>query len=465
MKHHHRNPRARGGRRKSAPRRDPLIGFEATTTIREIGARGDGIASIMGPDGSSIIAYVDCVLPGDEVRVALRQKRGDGYGAELVELIARSAPASAPRCSHYESCGGCALQHLDDDSYRDWKRQKAIIAVQRAGIDPDEAEELVGTVEISPLASRRRAGLAVHVGATGVHVGFHGRFSHTVVNITDCAVLHPDLMAFRDAFETFLGKCDPDAAKTIKEVFATRADNGLDVVIHAGIEPGLDMRQDLAEFAENLDLARLSWKVGDANDEPVAARRTPTVAFEGIDVPVPPGGFLQATQSGEASLVNAIKTALQRIPARHVADLFCGIGSFTFALALGGDRRNVVAVESDPRAVRSLQYAVGQSSSPIKVVERDLFRRPLDKSDLSGLDLVLFDPPRAGALAQCEYLAVDGPEWLIAVSCNPATFSRDIRVLRNGGYELKQVVPVDQFLWSSHLELFAVLHRPKSALS
>ncbi len=464
MKHHHRNPRARGGRRKSAPRRDPLIGFEATTTIREIGARGDGIASITGPDGSSIIAYVDCVLPGDEVRVALRQKRGDGYGAELVELIARSAPASAPRCSHYESCGGCALQHLDDDSYRDWKRQKAIIAVQRAGIDPDEAEELVGVVEISPPASRRRAGFAVHVGATGVHVGFHGRFSHTVVNITDCAVLHPDLMAFRDAFETFLGKCDPDAAKTIKEVFATLADNGLDVVIHAGIEPGLDMRQDLAEFAENLDLARLSWKVGDANDEPVAARRTPTVAFEGIDVPVPPGGFLQATQSGEASLVNAIKTALQRIPARHVADLFCGIGSFTFALALGGDRRNVVAVESDPRAVRSLQYAVGQSSSPIKVVERDLFRRPLDKPDLSGLDLVLFDPPRAGALAQCEYLAVDGPEWLIAVSCNPATFSRDIRVLRNGGYELKQVVPVDQFLWSSHLELFAVLHRPKSAL-
>ncbi len=215
MKHHHRNPRARGGRRKSAPRRDPLIGFEATTTIREIGARGDGIASITGPDGSSIIAYVDCVLPGDDVRVALRQKRGDGYGAELVELIARSAPASAPRRNHYESCGGCALQHLDDDSYRNWKRQKALTAVQRAGLDPDEAEELVGDVEISPLASRRRAGFAVHVGATGVHVGFHGRFSHTVIDITDCAVLHPDLMVFRDAFAAFLGKCDPDAAKTV----------------------------------------------------------------------------------------------------------------------------------------------------------------------------------------------------------------------------------------------------------
>lgn len=463
MKHHPRNPRARGGRRKSAPRRDPLIGFEATTTIGEIGARGDGIARITGPDGSDIVVYVDCVLPGDDVRVALRQKRGDGYGAELLELIARSAPASAPRCSHYESCGGCALQHLDDDSYRNWKRQKALTAVQRAGLDPEEADKLVEDVEISPPASRRRAGFAVHVSGSGVHVGFHGRFSHTVIDITDCAVLHPDLMAFRDAFADFLGTCDRDAAKAVKEVFVTRADNGLDVVIHASVEPGLDMRQDLAEFAENLDLARLSWKVGDANDEPVAARRTPSVAFEGIDVPVPPAGFLQATRDGERSLTNAIKVALQRIPARHVADLFCGIGSFTFALALGGDRRNVVAVESDPRAVRSLQYAVGQSSSPIKVVERDLFRRPFDKADLSGLDLVLFDPPRAGALAQCENLAIDGPEWVIAVSCNPATFSRDIRVLRNGGYELTRVVPVDQFLWSSHLEMFAILHRNKTS--
>tara|TARA_R110000868_G_scaffold166960_1_gene401189 strand:- start:25683 stop:27077 length:1395 start_codon:yes stop_codon:yes gene_type:complete len=464
MKQHPRNSRARGGRRKAAPRRDPLIGFETTATIREIGARGDGIASVTVPNGANIIAYVDCVLPGDEVRVALRQKRGDGYGAELIELITRSAPASEPRCSHFQSCGGCALQHLDDAAYRDWKRQKAVIALQRAGIEPDDAENLVGAVEISPPATRRRAGFAVHVSGSGVHVGFHGRFSHTVIDITDCAVLHPELMAFRDAFATFLRACDLTAAKVVNELFVTLVDNGLDVVIHASAEPGLDMRQDLAELAQDQDLARLSWKVGDAIDEPVAARRTPTVTFEGVVVPVPPGGFLQATHTGEVTLANAIKTALQQIPARHVADLFCGIGSFTFALALGGDRRNVLAVESDPRAVRSLQYAVGQSASPIKVVDRDLFRRPLDRSELSGLDLVLFDPPRAGALAQCENLAVDGPEWVLAVSCNPATFARDIRMLRNGGYEVQEVMPVDQFLWSTHLEMFAVLRRRSPAV-
>jgi 23S rRNA (uracil1939-C5)-methyltransferase len=459
MKHHNRNPRARGGRKRQPSRRDPLIGFEADVTIEQIGARGDGIAHVITPDGKSVLIYVDCVLPGDEVRVALRQKRGDGYGAEVVSEIARASGYSAPRCMHFKECGGCALQHMNDDDYRSWKRDKALVAVQRAGIDSQDAKAMVGDVEVSPPASRRRAGFSVHVGATGVFVGFHGRFSHTVLNVPDCAVLRPELMAFRAAFVMFLEACPPDRARDIKEVFVTLTNTGLDVLIQANNDPELDMRQDLAAFAEAQNVARLSWKTGDRPDEPVAARHLPTVQFEGIDVSIAPGGFLQATQDGEQALVNAIKSALSDIAPKNVADLFCGVGSFTFALALSGKRRSVTAVESDPRAVELLQYAVGQSGSPIKVVKRDLFRQPLVGDELSSFDLVVFDPPRAGALAQSETLAVDGPEWIIAVSCNPATFSRDMRVLRNGGYEITKVVPVDQFLWSSHLELFAILRR------
>ncbi|KJE36568.1 SAM-dependent methyltransferase [Thalassospira sp. HJ] len=457
MKHHHRNPRARGGRKRQPSRRDPLIGFEADVTIEQIGARGDGIAHVTAPDGKSVLIYVDCVLPGDEVRVALRQKRGDGYGAEVVSEIARADGYSAPRCAHFKECGGCALQHMNDDDYRTWKRDKALIALQRAGLDPEDADDLVGDVEISPPASRRRAGFSVHVGATGVFVGFHGRFSHTVLNVPDCAVLRPELMAFREAFVMFLENCPPEHARDIKEVFVTLTDTGLDVLVHASNDPDLDMRQNLAEFADHQNIARLSWKSGDRADEPVAARHTPLVRFEGIDVPIAPGGFLQATCEGEQALVRAITSAVSDIAPKNVADLFCGVGSFTFSLALSGKRRSVTAVESDPRAVELLQYAVGQSGSPIKVVRRDLFRQPLSGDELRGFDLVVFDPPRAGALAQCEALAVDGPEWVLAVSCNPATFSRDMRVLRNAGYEIEKVVPVDQFLWSSHLELFAVL--------
>jgi 23S rRNA (uracil1939-C5)-methyltransferase len=463
MKHHNRNPRARGGRKRQPSRRDPMIGFEADVTIEQIGARGDGIAHVAAPDGKSILIYVDCVLPGDEVRVALRQKRGDGYGAEVVQEISHASGFNPPRCSHFKECGGCALQHMNDDDYRGWKRDKAKVAIQRAGIDADRAEELVGDAEISPPASRRRAGFSVHAGATGVFVGFHGRFSHTVLNVPDCAVLRPELMVFRAAFVTFLEQSSPDHARDIKEVFVTLADNGLDVLISANNDPDLDMRQDLAEFAEANNIARLSWKIGDRPDEPVAARHTPLVSFEGVDVPIAPGGFLQATREGEKALVDAVKAAVAEIAPKQVADLFCGVGSFTFPLALAGKRRSVLAAESDPRAVELLQYAVGQSGSPIKVIKRDLFRQPLGGAELSGMDLVVFDPPRAGALAQCEALAVDGPEWILAVSCNPATFTRDMRVLRNGGYEITKVIPVDQFLWSSHLELFAVLHRARKS--
>ncbi|HAI28448.1 class I SAM-dependent RNA methyltransferase [Thalassospira tepidiphila] len=459
MKHHNRNPRARGGRKRQPSRRDPLIGFEADVTVEQIGARGDGIAHVAAPDGKSVLIYVDCVLPGDKVRVALRQKRGDGYGAEVVSEIARSDGYSAPRCAHFKECGGCALQHMNDDDYRSWKRDKAIVALQRAGIDPQDAEGLVGDVEISPPASRRRAGFSVHVGATGVFVGFHGRFSHTVLNVPDCAVLRPELMTFRKAFVAFLEACPPAQARDIKEVFVTLTDTGLDVLVHASNDPDLDMRQDLAAFADDQNIARLSWKTGDRPDEPLAARHTPVVHFENIDVPIAPGGFLQATSHGEEALVRAIKAAVVEIAPKNVADLFCGVGSFTFSLALAGKRRSVTAVESDPRAVELLQYAVGQSGSPIKVMRRDLFRQPLVGDELTGFDLVVFDPPRAGALAQCEALAADGPEWVIAVSCNPATFSRDMRVLRNSGYEIEKVVPVDQFLWSSHLEIFAILRR------
>ncbi|MBX2833034.1 MAG: RsmD family RNA methyltransferase [Rhodospirillales bacterium] len=459
MKQHHRNPRARGGRKRQPSRRDPLIGFEAPVTIEQIGARGDGIAHVAAPDGKSVLVYVDCVLPGDTVKVALRQKRGDGYGAEVIEEISRTEAFNPPRCSHFKECGGCALQHMDDGAYRNWKRDKAKVALLRAGLDSDAIEDLLEEVEVSPPASRRRAGFSVHVGATGVYVGFHGRFSHTVLNVPDCAVLRPELMTFREAFVGFLKSCPVDHARDIKEVFVTLADNGLDVLIHASNDPDLDMRQDLAIFADEQNIARLSWKVGDRPDEPVAARHVPRVNFESVDVPIAPGGFLQATREGEAALVNAVKEALAEIAPKQVADLFCGVGSFTFALALSGKRRSVTAVESDPRAVELLQYAVGQSGSPIKVVKRDLFRQPLTGDELANFDLVVFDPPRAGALAQCEALALDGPEWVLAVSCNPATFTRDMRVLRNGGYEIQKVVPVDQFLWSSHLELFAVLRR------
>ena len=460
MKNRARNPRSRPGRRSGAPRRDPLIGVEVDVKIADIGARGDGLAETTAIGGKSVLVYVDGVLPGDEVRVKLRQKRGDGYGAEVVAVQKRPKDHAAAKCSHYDQCGGCSLQHLPDEDYRIWKRHRAVQAVMRAGIsDAGAAENMVAALETSPPASRRRADFSVICTQDGVFVGFTERFSHHIVNVSDCAVLLPAIVDFRNQCQAFLESLPRETVAIIRNVVVNAGDNGLDVMIGATHEPNLDLRQGLAELADHVDLARLAWKVGDHAAEPVAQRRTPEVRFADVPVFVPSGGFLQATKQGETALTNAIASALSRIPARQVIDLFCGIGSFTFPLALTGDRRRVMAVEGDIAAVRAMQYAVGRASAPIEVVHRDLFRQPLDAEALKDADVVVFDPPRAGALAQCEILANFGPEWILAVSCNPATFARDMRLLRNGGYELQQVVPVDQFLWSPHLEMFAVLRR------
>ncbi|PKR55736.1 class I SAM-dependent RNA methyltransferase [Thalassospira marina] len=460
MKNRSRNSRSRPGRRGNAPRRDPMVGKEVDVRIADIGARGDGLAETAAIDGKSLLVYVDNVLPGDEVRVKLRQKRGDGYGAEVISVKARPTPHADAKCPHYDQCGGCSLQHLPDADYRDWKRQRAVQAVMRAGIsDRGEAENLVGGLETSPPASRRRADFSVISTQDGVFVGFAERFSHHIINVSGCAVLLPDIVEFRNHCQSFLESLPRETAAIVKSIVINAADNGLDVVIGASADPDLDLRQGLAELADYADLARMAWKTGDNPAEPLAQRRTPEIHFADIAVPVPAGGFLQATRQGEEALTRAITNALSHIPARQVIDLFCGIGSFTFPLALQGDRRRVLAVEGDANAVKALQYAVGRASAPIEVSRRDLFRQPLDGDDLKSADVVLFDPPRAGALAQCEILADFGPEWILAVSCNPATFARDIRLLRNGGYELQKVVPVDQFLWSPHLEMFAVLRR------
>ncbi|OKH88837.1 class I SAM-dependent RNA methyltransferase [Thalassospira sp. TSL5-1] len=460
MKNRSRNFRSRPGRRGTAPRRDPMIGKEVDVRIADIGARGDGLAETAAIDGKSVLVYVDGVLPGDEVRVKLRQKRGDGYGAEVLAVHARPVAHADAKCPHYEKCGGCSLQHVPDDDYRNWKRQRAVQAVVRAGVsDRAEAEMLVGALETSPPSSRRRADFSVISTQDGVFVGYAERFSHHIVNVPGCAVLLPEIVEFRNHCQSFLESLPRESAGIVKSIVINAADNGLDVVISASAEPDLDLRQGLAELAEYVDLARIAWKTGDNPTEPLAQRRVPEVHFAGVAVPVPAGGFLQATHQGETALTAAMADALAHIPARQVIDLFCGIGSFTFPLALRGDRRRVLAVEGDVNAVQALQYAVGRAAAPIEVSRRDLFRQPLDADDLKNADVVVFDPPRAGALAQCEILADFGPEWILAVSCNPATFARDIRLLRNGGYELQKVVPVDQFLWSAHLELFAVLRR------
>ena len=408
-------------------------------TVTEIGARGDGLA-----DHGGRRVYVPLTVAGDRVRVRVDEPRGDGVAARLLDLLEPGPERAEPPCPHFGVCGGCTLQHLNDLAYADWKRAQVVTALARAGLTGIDVAPIVRT----PAASRRRATFAATRRGGRVTLGFNERQSHRIADISGCLVVKREILALLAPLESLLAVILPDGAAL--DVTVTALETGLDVLLTGGAEPGLDARERLAAFAQTSDIARLSRRRSPTSPpEPVAARRPVYIRFGGVPVPIGSGAFLQASAEGEAALVDAVLAGVG--DARKIADLFAGLGTFTFPLAMSAA---VHAVEGDAPAMSTLS-AAARSSANVTTERRDLFDNPLTVSELSRFDAVVFDPPRAGAREQSNLIAVSGVPTVVAVSCNPATFARDARILTDGGYHLERVTPVDQFVWSAHVELVA----------
>jgi 23S rRNA (uracil1939-C5)-methyltransferase len=419
---------------------------EATLVIESVGVRGDGIAHL---DGEPI--YVPFAAPGDRVRVRLRRPRGEGRLGEIVALLSAGARIS-PVCPHFGRCGGCALQHLDDASYRRAKESQIAAALAQHGISlPPSTAPLL---RIGP-HTRRRARFSIRLGKSGTpaDVGFKARASHVIIDMQDCPVLAPPLLALvaplRRAARSFAPAGDALAT-------ATLCDSGVDLLLELPVPPPLAALEALAAFAEAQDLARLAWRSPTSGEPtPVAIRRSPRVIFSGVPVDLPFDAFLQASSEAERVLVEAVLAGVG--VAERVLDLYAGLGTFTFALA---QRAAVHAVEASPSALRALAAAAARATrGRITSEARDLEKRPLLADELAGFDAVVFDPPRAGAAAQCTALADARVPRIVAVSCNPASFARDARSLIDGGYRLTDLRPIDQFVWSPHVELVGRFER------
>jgi 23S rRNA (uracil1939-C5)-methyltransferase len=404
-------------------------------TIDRLGHLGDGIGQ--GPDGP---VYAAQMLPGERVT-------GEVQGDRMLtpRIITPSANRVRPPCAHARTCGGCLMQHAGDSFVATWKQ--GIVAGALAGQGLSAAFQPMQT---SPPRSRRRAVLTGRRTKGGVLLGFHARASDLLVAVPDCQLLHPDLIATLPALEALVragGTRSTELALTI-----TRSLAGPDVAVAGGKALTADLRMDLARLAEAHALARLTW-----DDEIVALRAQPMQRFGGVLVTPPPGAFLQATAEGETALLRAVARAIG--PARRVADLFAGIGTFALPLA---ERSEVLAVEGDAAMTAALDRAARGASGlkRITVQTRDLFRRPMEPDELRGIDAVVIDPPRAGAEAQTERLAQAKVPVIAALSCNPVTFARDARMLVQAGYRLDWVQVIDQFRWSAHVELAARFVHP-----
>ncbi len=431
--------------RKRPPIRKATSNLEdAIVTIDRLGAQGDGTARINGQ-----IVHVPLALPGDRINLKYDTKTLRSAGFSI--LSPGPARISAP-CVHFSVCGGCQLQHFSETAYRTWKRGLVVDAVVRAGGDPT----IVGDLVSVPSASRRRAVFAAIRDGKKFHLGFRHRQGHRVENITDCLILVPKLAELLPTLRACLGTETPLSDLRIT---ATMTEPGIDLVIETTTGLDLRLREKFAQFAQDQDLARLSWRHGNEPAEPIAMRRTPFLVFGKVPVALPPGTFLQPSYEGSLALQAFVGEATPRDTSR-IADLYAGCGLFTFSLA---GRAIVHAVEENPEAVNAVTLAARRGSLVpwVTAEQRDLDRRPLQPDELAGFDTVIFDPPRAGAAAQAVALAQSEVPTVIAISCNPATFTRDARILIAGGYIINKVMPLDQFPWSSHVELAAKFIKPE----
>ena len=416
----------------------PRAASPVELTIESVGAQGDGVAGGL---------FVPLTLPGERVR-AVR----DGGRAELLEIVAPSSDRVTPPCPHFGDCGGCALQHWAHEPYLAWKREQVRVALAWAQIETEILPPVV-----TPPGSRRR--LALHARRIGrvVVLGFKARRAWRVVPIESCVIADPRLVAalpaLRRLAEPFLEH--PKSAPTLH---VTLSLTGVDVDV-TGVERrsgGLsaDARQRAGRTASEADFARVTLA-----GEVVYEARPVRVRMGAASVSLPPGAFLQAAPGAEAAMVAFALDAAQG--ARRIADLYCGVGAFTFPLA---GVAPVFAVDSSEGAVAALRSAVASAPGlkAITAQARDLDRRPILAEEFKAIDVVLFDPPRAGAAAQCGQLARSKVTRVIGVSCNPTTFARDARTLIDAGFGLERVLPVDQFVWSPHIELVGVFSRDRS---
>lgn len=408
-------------------------------SIEALGPQGDGIA--FGPRGR---LFVERGLPGDRLRVKL--KRGDGPArGEIVGVLTPSRERQAAPCAHYESCGGCSLQHLKLPTYRAWKIARVEEAFRQLGLRP----QLWKSPVFASPGQRRRATFSLQRQGKTVVMGYYGRRSQVVTEIDSCLVIDPRLATLRDRLQSLLiplvGEAEP------LDVSLQWVEGKVDLLLTGPLR-----RAPASETLLALEpIARVAHRSHEKEPIKILATRKPvTATFGALTVSLPPGAFLQATQEGESALVAAVKAALPQ--SGRFADLFSGCGTFSGPLL---ERAAVDAYEMVPSAVSALARAAGDR--PLRVFRRDLFRHPLTPSELNRYDAVVLDPPRAGAAAQVDTLARSKCGMVVAVSCNPATLARDARALVDGGFWLQSLQVVDQFLWSHHVEVVAVFTRKK----
>lgn len=400
---------------------------------------GDGIATHAGKP-----VFIPKSVSGDRLRVRIIAQTSEFMRGEIIDVLFPGEHRAPAPCPHFAACGGCSLQQLEQTHYRNFKTRIAHNALKQAGYEGAD----INTVFL-PAASRRRAEFKW----TGSELAYLGLRSHSKTAIGTCLILQPALQALIAPLAQALS-CLP-FAKDIASVSLTAADSGIGLTLALIFPyPASVPQAPLQALAEALGIASISVTDG-RKLLACAERATLTMRLGAADIALPADAFLQATSEGQQLLTEFAQSASHH--SKHIVDLFCGIGTYSFPLSA---RAKVLAIENDQPMVHALRDAARTRNMPnITAEKRDLFISPLQPHELAAFDTAVINPPRAGAKAQTEQLAAARTPTIVMISCNPGTFARDAKILKNAGYTLNAALAIDQFVWSPHLEIAAAFSR------
>lgn len=414
--------------------------------ISGISNLGHGIA--FDEEGNKI--FIPKTVTNDIIEAENVKKSNKFTLGKIVNIIEASEYRRKPECKYFDDCGGCTLQHLKDNFYQEFKQNNILHTLIKSGFEYKEKIEFIA------IGSHSRRRVNFHVNQKN-DLGFFKENSNDLVKIDDCLVLNKEIAVLIPKLQNLLRTIP---SNIIKDISICAFDNLVDVVfkLREGSKPK-EMKAVLAEFS-NREKINVSYRKG-TEITALHSNLLPQLNLGEVTINVPSEAFIQATKKGQDAIITKIIEVINNKPINNVIDLYCGIGTYSFAISHLKNITKITAIEGEEFMVDNVNQNSRENNleKKIQAKNRDLVRDPLKTHELNNYDLAIVNPPRNGARSQIKHLVNSEIENIIMVSCNLNSFIQDSKILVQNGFKLNSVTVIDQFYYTAHIEIVAIFTR------